>query len=399
MQFTYKIVNKEGKEVTGSIEAPNRTGAITTLQSKGNTVLSLEEKRTKSLNVNIFQRVKRQDIVIFSRQIATMFEAEISALRSFNLVAEATQSRYFQEILGDIAKRIEQGLSIEKAFMKHQKIFGEFFVSIISIGEQSGTMSRSFSYLAEHMERSAELASKLRKALSYPIFVILTFIGVMVLVMVTVIPQMTGILTGSGTELPAITKIVIAMSEFLKTNLILIVVSIIVIVVSTIFYARTEDGKKTFDSLFLEMPLIGKLLHEFYLVRFASNMSVMLASGVPVVTSLQILSRVMVNTVYKEIVLEISRQVQQGATLSSALKTHGDHISPNVISIIKIGEEAGELKKMVDVISNFYRQRLQDTIDMMIDLIQPAVIVLLGLGVGTLIGAVILPIYSISGSI
>ena len=398
MQFNYKVLDKEGKEVSGSVEAPNRTGAITTLQSSGYTVLELEEKKETSLNISIISRVKKQDIVIFSRQIATMFEAEISALRSFNLVAEAMQNKYFKDILIDIAKSVEQGQSVEKAFLKHQHVFGEFFVAVIAVGEQSGTLSRSFTYLAEHMERSAELTSKLRKALSYPIFVVVTFIAVMILVMVTVIPQISTILTGSGAELPIITRGVIALSEFLQANLVVIVLGVIVTVASLIFYARTEDGKETFDSLFLSMPLIGPLLHEFYLVRLTSNLGIMLASGVPVVSSLQVLSRVMVNTVYRDMVQNIASRVQQGSTLSTALKSQGQ-ISGNVVSIIRIGEEAGELKKMIDVISNFYRQKLQDTTDTMIDLIQPTIIVLLGLGVGALIGSVIIPIYSISGSL
>ena len=399
MLFTYKVLDKEGKESNGSIEASSRTRAITTLQSNGYTILELKEKKSSALNVSLFLRVKKKDLVIFSRQIATLFEAEISALRAFNMVAENTQNKYFQDILTDIAKSIEQGLSIEKAFLKHRNVFGEFFIAAVSIGEQSGTLPRSFIYIADYMERSAEMTSKLRKALSYPIFVIVTFVAVMVLVMVTVIPQISTILTSSGVELPLITRVVIGVSDFLRVNLTVIILGIGLAAVSAVFYASTKDGKQTFDRLVIDMPLIGPLLKEFYLVRFADNLSVMLASGVPIVTALQVLSRIMVNSVYRNLVQDIARRVQQGATLSVAISRQDEYIGRNVVSIIKIGEEAGELKKMVGVISNFYRQKLQDTIDVLIDLIQPAVIVLLGLGVGTLIGSVIIPIYSLSSAL
>lgn len=398
MQFTYKVLNKEGKEMKGRVEATNRSNAISLLQGNGYTVLELEEYSGGSMNFNLFLRVKSQDIIIFSRQIATLFEAEISALRAFNLAAENMPNKYFQGVLLDIARSIEGGLTIEKAFLKHKDIFGEFFIAVISVGERSGTLPHSFTYIAEHLERSAEITSKLRKALTYPVFVVVTFVIVMVLVMVTVIPQISTILTSSDAELPTITNFVIGVSDFMQEHLFTMVVIFLLAVASVIFYARTEDGKETVDSVMLTLPLLGPLLQEFYLVRFASNLGVMLASGVPIVSSLQILSRVMINSVYRDMVQDVASRVRQGATLSTALKGQ-EHISKNVVSIIKIGEEAGELKKMVMVISNFYQRKLQDTIDVMIDLIQPTVIVLLGLGVGLLIGSVIVPIYSISSAI
>ncbi|MDE0243283.1 MAG: type II secretion system F family protein [Candidatus Kaiserbacteria bacterium] len=398
MQFTYKVLNKEGKEVKGRVEATSRSNAISLLQENGYTVLEIKEDLGKSFNFNLFLRVKTQDIIVFSRQIATLFEAEISALRAFNLAAENMPNKYFQGILLDIARSVESGVTVEKAFWKHKDVFGEFFIAVVSVGERSGTLPHSFTYIADHLERTSEITSKLRKALTYPIFVVVTFIAVMVLVMVTVIPQISTILTSSGAELPTVTNVVIGISNFMQDNLFTMAIVILFSIASLIFYARTEDGKETIDSVVLTFPLIGPLLQEFYLVRFSGNLGVMLASGVPIVSSLQILSRVMINKVYRDMVQDIASRVRQGATLSTALKGH-EYVSRNVVSIIKIGEEAGELKKMVMVINNFYQRKLQDTIDVMIDLIQPTVIVLLGLGVGLLIGSVIIPIYSISSAL
>ena len=397
MLFNYKVVDKDGKEIEGRLDAANRTNAITLLLDRGYTVLSLEHETSNVMNLSVFERVRKKDLVIFSRQIATLFEGEISALRAFNLVSENTRNKYFQEVLVDVSKSIEQGLSVEKALLKHQDVFGEFFVSIVAIGEQSGTLQRSFSYLADHLERSADTTARMRKALTYPIFVVVMFFGVMGLIMVTVIPQISSILTQSGAELPLITKVVVGFSQFLQHNIALILLVIVGVTGGIFFYARTEDGKRFFDEFFITLPLLGNLFREYFLVRFSRNLSVMLASGVPIVSALQILSRGMVNTVYQEIVRQTGVRVQQGVKLSDALAQQG-YVGKNVSQIVRVGEEAGELQRILETIADLYEKQMRNTIDVLLDLIQPTVIVLLGLGVGLLIGSVIIPIYSISSS-
>ena len=382
----------------GRLDASSRTNAISLLLDRGYTVLSLEREASSGLDIDLFLRVSKKDLVIFSRQIATLFEAEVSALRSFNLVAENMQNKYFKEVLHDVATSIEQGLSVEKALLKHQDVFGEFFVSIVAVGEASGTLPRSFSYLADHLERSTELTARMRKALTYPIFVIITFVGVMTLIMVTVIPQLSTILTQSNVELPLITKIVVGSSKFLKANIGIILVAVIGAVVGFLVYIRTEEGKRWFDTFTVTVPLLGRLFREFFIARFTQNLSVMLASGVPIVSSLQILSRSMVNVVYQDIVQDMSSQMRQGVKLSVALENQ-EYVSKNVARIVRVGEETGELQQILETVSNLYQKQLQATIDTLLDLIQPTVIVMLGVGVGTMIGAVIIPIYSISSAI
>ena len=395
MLFLYTVVDKDGKELTGQLEAVNRTNAITLLLDRGYTVLSLEHESKSILDVNVFEKVRKKDLVIFSRQIATLFEAEISALRAFTLVSENMQNKYFQSILIDIAKSIEQGLSVEKALLKHQDIFGEFFVSIVAIGEQSGTLPRSFSYLADHLERSADTIARMRKALTYPAFVISMFFIVMGLIMVTVIPQISTILTQSGAELPLVTKIVIGMSEFLQNNITFLLVVLGGGGAGFFYYSRTESGRQTLDNFYVNIPLLKGLFREFFLVRFCRNLSVMLGSGVPIVTSLQILSRGMVNTVYQNVVRTMGNEVQQGVKLSDAMGRR-EYVGSNVAQIVRVGEEAGELQRILETIADLYEKQLRNTIDTMLDLIQPTIIVFLGLGVGLLIGSVIIPIYSIS---
>ena len=399
MFFNYEVLDSEQRTLKGTVEASNRTNAITLLHSKGYTIINLKQKSDDNIfNISLFQRVRTKDFILFSRQIATLFEAEISALRSFNLVSENIQNPYFKGILQDVAKNIEQGSSIENAFKKYQDVFGEFFVSIVGVGEQSGTLPRSFLYLADYVEQNAETVRTIRKALTYPIFVIVMFIAVMILMFVSVIPKISSILLQSGAELPTVTKVVLSISDFFRDNLSLISIVTVAVGVLLFLYVRTEDGKRNFDSFVVTMPIFGKLFRQFYLVRMTSNLGVMLSSGIPIVQSLDILSRVMTNVLYRDLVEEVSQQVQQGAPLSQAIENQ-PLIGKNVAYIIRIGEEAGELTKMLEVITEFYDQQLKDTISTVLDLIQPTVIVFLGLGVGVLIGSIILPIYSISSAI
>ena len=398
MLFTYKALDAEQNEVEGKVEAVSRTNAITVLLNKNYTILKLTTESENILQFSLFLRIRSRDLVLFSRQIATLFESGVSALRAFNLVAENVQNKYFQGILQNIAKNIEQGFSVEKAFLQHQDVFGEFFVSVVAVGEQSGTLQRSFSYLADYTEQQAEIVSRIRRALTYPIFVIIMFFGVMLLMLVTVIPQISSILLQSNAELPVITQIVIALSDFFRDNLTLVLVGISGVVTSIVIWSRTEGGRTFFDEFFVSTPVIRGLFRNFYLVRFTNNLSVMLASNLPIVNALQVLGRVMGNRVYSEAVEEISALVRQGKTLSAALETQS-LFSKNVVRMIRVGEETGKLAKMLEVLTKFYQRQLRDTVDTLLDLIQPAVIILLGLGVGVLIGSVIIPIYSISSAI
>ena len=399
MFFSYKVIDKQGKEIEGRIEARDEQAAVDNLLNRGYSVLSLQaEKESTDIKISFLQRVRTKDMVIFSRQIATLFEADISPLRAFNLVSENVSNKYFQEILRDISKKVEQGFTLEKAFDQHKEVFGEFYIAIIAVGEKSGSLPRSFSYLATYVERNAEIIGRIRKALTYPIFIIIMFVAVVILMLVTVIPQISTILVQSGAELPFITKVVIETSDFFKENIVLILIGMVGGVGGLFYWKRTESGQEAFDNFMVTVPLIGNLFRTFYLVRFSNNLAVMLTNGVSIVSSLQITSRVMGNKVYTRIVEEIEERVRRGVTLSAALESQ-ELISKNVVQIIKIGEETGKTANMLKVIGDFYEKQMSDLIDTLLDLIQPIVIVLLGITVGGLIGSVIVPIYSISGGI
>ncbi len=397
MFFVYEVIDKNKNSLKGRVEASSRTSAISLLQSKGYTIVKLIDEK-KSLNIELFNKVSGNDLVIFSRQIATLFEAEISALRAFNLVSEHIRNDYFRGILNDIARRIESGSSVENAFRVHENIFGSFFVNIVSVGETSGTLSRSFSYLADYLERYYELTSRVRRSLTYPIFVIVVFVIVMFLMFVTVIPQIASILTESGQELPKITQIILGISDFLRSNVLIIFIGLISVIIGLVFYYRTSEGRKSFHRFFVTMPILGRLFREFYLVRFADNMSVMLSSGVPIVKAVDSIKEVIGNVVYEEILDDIGKSIRQGSSLSNAVASH-KMLGENISQIIKVGEETGELSKMLKTVADFYQQQLTVTIETIIDLIQPTIIVFLGVGVGVLLGSVILPIYSLAGSI
>ena len=399
MFFSYKVFDKEGRELHGRVEASNRTNAISLLQNKGYVISELKNTSDGSvLDIKLFQRVKTSDLLFFTRQMSTLFSTGVTALRAFSLVAENTQNNFFKSILHEIKRDVERGLSIEDAFKQHPEVFEEFFVSIIAVGNQSGTLSRSFKYLGDHLERKSDIEGKVQKALVYPIVIVVLFVAVIILMLVTVIPQISTILTQSGAELPVFTKAVIASSDFMTEHIWAILGIIFASTLLSGFYIRTEDGKKWLDETMLSAPLVGKLAREYNLIQMTSNLSVMLGSGVSLVSALETVERVIQNTHYKLVISQISKEVRGGNPLSQATRNQ-PLLGKNVSQIIKVGEETGELNKMFDVITEFYRKQLHKTIDVLLDLIQPIIIVALGLTVGVLIGSVILPIYSLTGSI
>ena len=398
MEFVYQAIDKDGGAVKGAVDASDKNTAIKILQDRGLLITNLVERSERSLVFKKLRRVRKEDLVIFSREVATLFEAEITALKVFKLVSTQTSNIFLKEVLTDIADKIQKGSTISKAFAAHPDVFDDFFVNIIQVGEESGTLSRSFTYLADHLEKSHDLNSKVKRALTYPFFVIIVFIAVIILMFVTVIPQISNILIGTGQELPIVTQIVLDVSDFFVSYgyaLLAILVGAVIIFVK---YAATQSGRRDLDSLKLSLPIVGKLFKMVYISRFASNLSVMVDSGVPLLKSIRSVRGIIGNTVYEDALVEVEEKIRGGAPLSRALETTpviGKEIHP----IVRVGEEAGELTKILKTLTKFYEQEVTGTINTLVDLIQPTIIIALGVGVGGILGAVLLPIYNLASTL
>ncbi|MBU2103711.1 type II secretion system F family protein [Patescibacteria group bacterium] len=401
MLFSYHALDKDGHERDGTVEALSVDVAVSTLQRRGLIVSSIEPAVKKSiLNVELglFKRVSNKEIVILSRQIATLFEAQVSALRIFRLLAAEVDNKYLSEIMTQVADDLQGGSPISKALGRHPKVFTGFYVNMVRSGEESGKLSETFGYLADYLDRTYEVMSKAQNALIYPAFVIGVFFVVMGLMLTLVIPRISSILKDSGQEIPMYTQVVIFISDALVHYGFLVVIALAVLVFISFRALQTPNGKLFFDKLKLDFPYIGDLYQKLYLSRIADNFATMLVSGVPVVEAVEITASVVGSSTYELILKQVGEDVKGGSSISDALGRHAE-IPGIMTAMVRVGEETGELGNILTTLAKFYRREVSTAVDTLVDLIEPLMIVILGLGVGTLLASVLIPIYNLAGSI
>lgn len=400
MLFKYHAIDQDGHEREGTIEAPSQEIAISALQRRNLIISAIESAEKKSvfeMNLAFFDRVSNKEIVILSRQIATLFEAQVSALRVFRLIASEVENKSLASILTTVGDDLQGGSPISKALSRHPKVFSTFYVNMVRAGEESGKLSETFNYLADYLDRSYELVSKAENALIYPAFVIAVFFAVMALMLTLVIPKISAVLLDSGQEVPMYTKVVIGFSNFLVQYGIFILIALI----ATGFYVwrlgKTESGKLYLDGFKLGVPYLGDLYKKLYLSRIADNFATMLLSGVSVVEAIEITSSVVGNAAYAEVLKDVGASVKGGLSISDSFGKHPE-IPGIMVAMTRVGEETGELGKILTTLAKFYNREVTNAVDTLVSLIEPAMIVLLGLGVGVLLAAVLLPIYNMAGA-
>lgn len=402
MLFNYEVLDEKGEKKSGSIDAINVDVAISSLQRRGLVLASIKDAEAPSSflssKISLFDRVSGKDIVILSRQLSTLFQAQVSALRVFRLLAGETENNLLRSKLMVIADDLQSGSSISTALAKHPKVFSDFYVSMVKSGEESGKLDEIFEYLASYLDRTYELTSKVRGALIYPAFVVVTFLTVMILMFTMVIPKISGILTESGTELPVYTKVILGLSKFLVDNGFVILVIAVVIAFIVIRFVRTPAGKNAYDHLKLQIPYISNLFKKLYLSRLADNMNTMLSSGIPIVRALELTGNIIDNKVYQGILVGAMESVKGGKTLSESLSANPSEIPGIMVQMTRVGEETGEVGTILKTLADFYTREVRTAVDALVSLIEPVMIVMLGGGVAVLLAAVLVPIYNIAGA-
>jgi type IV pilus assembly protein PilC len=401
MLFVYQAIDQDGSSKNGTIEAINVDVAISSLQRRGLVISSInsaeEAASGLSKNIPIFEHVSNRDIVILSRQMATLFEAQVSALRVFKLLANETENPKLGRKLAEVSESLQGGSPISAALEKHSDVFSTFYVSMVRAGEESGKLDEVFAYLADYLDRSYEVTQKAKNALIYPAFVIFTFFAVMILMLTLVIPKISAILVDSGQEIPTYTKVVIAISSFFVNYGVFLLIGLFVGIFFLVKFTSTEVGKHSFDAFKLDTPYIGDLYKKLFLSRIADNMNTMLASGIPMIKALELTKSVVDNRVYLDIIEQATEDVKGGTSLSDAFSKNKRF--PNIfIQMIRVGEETGNLGEILSRLAKFYNREVINAVDTLVGLIEPVMIILLAVGVGTLLASVLIPIYNISAT-
>ncbi len=401
MLFNYHALDKDGHAREGTVEALSMDVAVATLQRRELIVSSIEPAAAKSvfsLEFDMFAHVSNKDVVILSRQIATLFQAQVSALRVFRLLSAEVENKLLADIMTQVADDLQGGSPISKALSRHPKAFSSFYVNMVRAGEESGKLSETFGYLADYLDRTYAVISKAQNALIYPAFVIGVFFIVMGLMLTMVIPKISSILIDSGQKIPLYTQIVINISNLLVHYGIFVLIAMAVAAFLAWRAIQTPEGKLFFDKFKLEVPYVGALYKKLYLSRIADNFATMLVSGVPVVEAVEITAAVVGSSTFETILKEVGEDVRGGSSISDALSKH-DQIPGIMTAMVRVGEETGELGSILDTLAKFYQREVMTAVDTLVDLIEPLMIVLLGLGVGTLLASVLIPIYNVAGTI
>ncbi|MEK7519680.1 MAG: type II secretion system F family protein [Patescibacteria group bacterium] len=398
MEFRYQARTRLGTIESGTVEAPGRDAAIDALQRSGFIILEVKDAAALpawARGISFKRGVSKKDVVIFSRQISTLFQAKVPLIEALRTMVEQTGNQRFKDALLDTAKDVDAGAPLSRALAAHRNIFSDFYVSMVRSGEASGKLEEVFTYLADGLEREYDVTHKIKGAMTYPAFIIFGFGAVVFVMMVWVVPNLTSILKETGAEMPFLTTIVIGVSDAFAAYWWLILLVLALAVAGLWYGARTPQGRIMWDRAQLHIPIIGKMLQKYYLARFADSLSVLIQGGLPIVQALEITADVVRNSVYRTILLDTVEQVKKGNTISSVLRTKKE-IPIMVTQMVFVGEESGRLDSTLKSASLFYQKEVAVVLDNVITLIEPFLILALGVGVAILLVAILMPMYNIA---
>ena len=396
MKFNYQARTQNGELQTGVLEAATLDIAVSSLQRRGLIVVSLKPEDERSFaEFRLFGRVKQKDIVILSRQLSTLFEAKVPVVESLRVIISEMENPLLKREITTLLDDIQGGAAMSQAMSRHPKVFSTFYVNMVRSGEESGKLDETFTYLADYLERSYELTSKARNALIYPAFVFFTFIVVMILMFVIILPQLIPILNEVGGELPIYTRALIGLSNIMRTFGVLVLLICGVLGLFLWRYYQTDAGRLMAHRFQISIPLVGTLYRKLYMARLADNLQTLLSGGIPVVRALEITGEIIGNEVYRLALLESIESIKGGSSISASFARHPD-IPPLLSQMVRIGEETGRLDNILKSIARFYQKEVDNLVDNLVDLIEPIMILVLGGGVGLLVAAILMPIYSIT---
>jgi len=395
MRFNYQARTKKGDVYVGAVEASSEESAVAILGERGLYVTFLEEAATPvfARRIEFFGRITKKDIVLFSRQLAIMFRSRVSLIESLRVLSLQTKNADFKEKIFKISEEVEGGTAFSQALARYPKIFSSFYVAMIKSGEASGKLAEVLNYLADHLEREYHLTAKAKGALIYPCLVVIVALLVLTLLIFFVLPNLIEVLEASGQSFPTSTKIVIALADFFRSWWWLIVLLIIVLISFFLKYRSTASGRNFFDRMSLKMPILGLFLQMIYLARFAENLSTLISSGLPIAQALEIVGDIIGNVSYKEVILKTREEVKKGEMISSTLSRVPELFPPVFIQMVLVGEKTGTLDTTLMHIVDFYQKEVDRTIDNILAILEPALIIFLGFIVAGLMLSILMPLY------
>ena len=393
--FAYEAIDKSGKTVKGSVEADSLEKARESLKTQGMTPLDIKAQSAlnKDINIDIGGKPKPRDLSVFCRQFVSMNRAGVTILDSLRMLAEATENKKLQQAIQDVRVSAEKGEPLSSAFAEHPKVFPEIMVNMVAAGEASGNLDISFERMATQFERSSKTTALIKKAMTYPIMVCIVAVAVVIVMLVKVIPSYVDMFADLGTDLPGITKMVMAASDFIMQKWYILLPILIGIAMAITGFQRTDMGKHLFGKLALSIPAVKNLVIKSASAQMARTLSTLLASGIPLTEAVEIVAKIMTNIYFKEAMQHAKEEVTIGQPLSRPLE-ESRLFPPMVYHMVRIGEETGKTEEMLDRLADYYEEEVEMAVQTLMAAMEPAIIIVLAGIVGVLIGACMAPMLS-----
>ncbi|TSC56727.1 MAG: hypothetical protein G01um101418_613 [Parcubacteria group bacterium Gr01-1014_18] len=402
MLFDYKGTEKDGAEIYGVVEAGSEEEASVLLEDEGIFVVSITPRGSNILSrlvgFEFRAKVGRKDVVIFSRQLSVMISATLPIVKALRILVRQTESVGLKRIVSEIADDIEAGSKLSLAFAKHPGVFDNFYVNMVRSGETSGKLGDVLSFLADQQEKDYDLMSKIKGAMIYPVFILTGLFVVGIIMMVWVVPKITELVRDLGSELPLSTRILISVSDFMVSYWWVVVLLVVGGIVGARFYFRTQEGQRNKDWLLLRIPIFKNMFQKIYLVRFTRGLSTLIVGKVPLTLALTVVAGLVGNRIYEELILNTIKEVEDGNSISTVFAK--SPVIPNMLTnMLSVGEQTGRLEEVLDKMTDFYGRELDNMIANLVSLIEPLILVIMGVGVGGMVAAVLMPMFNLASQL
>jgi len=396
MDFSYKAKDNTGKLEEGKIQANSQKQAVDTLHKRGLFVLSLgEENKTNITKISFRKKVSLKDKIIFTNQLAMMIKGGLPLIEALEALEEQTENETFHKAISQIMADVQGGSALSKSLEKHPKIFSKLYVSVTASGEQSGKLDQVLERLSDQLQKDYDLISKVKTAVSYPIVIVCALVGVMILMLIFVVPQLKSIFDEMGVALPLPTRMILGTSAFIINYWYIVIIFLILLYFGIRYWSRTVKGGFLIDEFKIKVPIFGQLVQKIYMASFTRTTGTLIAAGLPMLNILATVKEVVGNKVYQPVFEQISKDVENGATLSNALRKHKKIFPPMIAQMVSVGEKSGKVDEVLFHLATFYDKEVEATTSNLTALIEPILILVIGAAIGVAIVSIIMPIYSL----
>lgn len=392
-KFKYRAMGSEGNKITGDYEAASKDEVIAMITSNGYYPLMVQQiEESTKIELNLFAKVTTKDIAIFCRQLYTMLDAGVSINKALSIMSGQIENKLLKEAVKEIEERVKKGEMLSEAMKRHQEIFPKLLIAMVQSGEISGNLDTMMLRMSNHYEKENKINNKVKSAMIYPAVLSLVALAAIMFIMLYVMPTFIEMFESEGIDLPVTTKILLGMSGFLSNNILIILLACTAMVIAFTFYKKTEHGIYTLSSLKLKLPIIGQLNKKIIVSRFTRTLSTLTASGVSLIQAIPVVGEVLGNKIAEDALLKIKEEVVKGSGLSGPIRECG--IFPEMLSsMVTIGEETGQLDDILNKTADFYDEEVEQAIIATTSLLEPILIVVMGLIIGFIVISVMLPMF------